>query len=229
MKKILQFSILLLFLFTSCAAPFQVFDTASSNVERYENDVYAFENEDVAISYDFWANGGVVLFNITNKTDASIFIDFNQSKFVVNQESIGYAPNIPKLFDRELVNKKEFIKEINPQSNLNIEGFPINERLTRGLKKDESRDYNSSSSPFQFENILVYAFDETIEDSRKIQNTFWVTSVEGMRRSDFQNVDKYDANKAGKFYVSQSENIDNSPTVFWVQLGIELLQILFLF
>ena len=46
----------------SCSHRFQVHDISSADVQTQAEDVYLYEGEDIGITYDFWSEGGLVLF-----------------------------------------------------------------------------------------------------------------------------------------------------------------------
>lgn len=87
MKTLL--AIILLITLTSCKTYVQVFETESKNTIS-ENNFYVFENDSLKITYDFWANRGVLKFSIYNKLDKPIYIDWRKSSFIYNNMKINY-------------------------------------------------------------------------------------------------------------------------------------------
>ncbi len=82
-NKLIKFVLLILAitLVTSCSKMYQVFETSSADT-KLERDSYLFENADIKISYNFWADAGQVSFVLTNKLDSSIYIDWDKSHLI---------------------------------------------------------------------------------------------------------------------------------------------------
>ena len=55
-----------------------------------KNGSYSFENNDVKIQYDFWAEKGKLAFEIFNKTNNPIYIDWKKSSFIYNSDKLNY-------------------------------------------------------------------------------------------------------------------------------------------
>jgi hypothetical protein len=65
------------------ADTYQVMSIESDNVKGKEGK-FLYENKDIAIVYDFWAEKGNVWMEIVNKTDSILTIDFGKSKLITN-------------------------------------------------------------------------------------------------------------------------------------------------
>jgi len=87
--KIVLFELISALMFTSCTSVYQVFET-NSNDTKLKNNIYLHENNDLNISYNFWAEGGKVAFKINNKTESPIYIDWDKSHFISNGISFEY-------------------------------------------------------------------------------------------------------------------------------------------
>ena len=90
-KKLRQFLMLTsaITLMTSCSTMYQVIETNSMDT-KLEKDLYVFENYDIKISYNFWAEAGQVSFLLTNKLDSAIYIDWDKSHLIYNGISNEY-------------------------------------------------------------------------------------------------------------------------------------------
>ena len=82
-------SLVTIIMLTSCSTMYQVLEISSSDA-KLEKDSYVFENSDLQINYNFWAQGGQVSFFIINKLDAPIYIDWDKSHFIYNGTSYEY-------------------------------------------------------------------------------------------------------------------------------------------
>lgn len=78
---------------TSCKQLYyQVYDIKSNNLIQKDNSL-VYENEDVEVMYNFWGENGQLAFIVKNKTDKDIFIDMNQSFFILNGKAYDYFKN----------------------------------------------------------------------------------------------------------------------------------------
>jgi len=227
MKKIFYFSFYLVLL-SSCTAPYQVFEASSTEVIQYQDDAFAYENEDLAIAYDFWSNGGFILFNIHNKTDSTLYINLSKSTFTMNGESTSYYEKLPPAFSKQ-IDESKFIKPIPPQESFTIEGFSINERWLRDIDKEEQKTFDKNKSPFLFSNYIVYAFEPKSETILDVNNEFWVSSVARMKTADFKDYGKYGEDTTNKFYIAKGLVEEDNQTAFWFDVAVNILQVLLLF
>lgn len=89
MKKILLV-LLPIILFSSCTKQYiQIFETGSLNVNQSAG-FWVFENDSVKLTYEFWANKGVMSFSIFNKLDKPLYIDWKNSSFIYNSNKLNY-------------------------------------------------------------------------------------------------------------------------------------------
>lgn len=73
----------------ACNGYMQVFETSSLDVSKQKGG-FVFENDTVKVTYDFWAERGVLSFSVFNKSDAPIYIDWSKSAFIVNSKKLNY-------------------------------------------------------------------------------------------------------------------------------------------
>ncbi len=88
-------SIALLSLFSGCAKYVQIIYTApmGPNIKvdkRTDNTFYVYEDSIVKIVYYFWAEGGVMSFEIYNKLQIPIYIDWKKSSYIANNVKNDY-------------------------------------------------------------------------------------------------------------------------------------------
>jgi len=91
LKKYLNITtVILIILMSSCIArKTQVFSVTGQNL--YEKDKsWVFENDKVKITYDFWDQDGNMSFDIYNKLETPIYIDWKNSSFIFNGNKMDY-------------------------------------------------------------------------------------------------------------------------------------------
>lgn len=74
---------------TSCRLAYQVF-TVQPAEKTMMDSAFVYHNDDVAIGYHLWANGGVMDYYVHNKTDKPIYINWDRSHFILNKLSRDY-------------------------------------------------------------------------------------------------------------------------------------------
>ena len=92
-KLIYAFSTVLLL--SSCATPsfYQVYNVKSNQKTITKTDNLVYEDENCKISYNLWADGGNIGFDIYNKTDNKIYVNLNESNFILNGFAYDYYRN----------------------------------------------------------------------------------------------------------------------------------------
>ncbi len=95
MKKLLFIVALTAFL-TSCNSVsnyYQIYKVnPSENIVKKDN-LLVFEDENCIVSYDLWENGGNIGFNIYNKTNKNLYLNLEQSFFIINGVANNYYKN----------------------------------------------------------------------------------------------------------------------------------------
>jgi hypothetical protein len=76
----------------SCSNRISVANLQSTSFDMRRNAPAVYENEDLRVTYAFWAKygGGVMSFQIYNKRDVPVTIDWQASGLVVNDQSLPY-------------------------------------------------------------------------------------------------------------------------------------------
>jgi hypothetical protein len=92
-KLIYAFSTVLLL--SSCATTsfYQVYDVKPNQETITKTENLFFEDENCKISYNLWANGGNIGFDIYNKTDEKIYVNLKESNFILNGFAYDYYKN----------------------------------------------------------------------------------------------------------------------------------------
>lgn len=92
MKKIIIPCMILLL--TSCAETnfFQVYKTNTDD-GTLANDKIVFDDKNCTVSYNLWAEGGDIGFNIYNKTESYLTVNLTKTFFVLNDVAYEYFQN----------------------------------------------------------------------------------------------------------------------------------------
>jgi hypothetical protein len=85
------FAVLSMFMiFAGCSKRHvQVFETKSLTC-HLADDYYAFENDTVLITYNFWSEKGFMEFAIFNKLNIPIYVDWKKSSYIDNKVKLNY-------------------------------------------------------------------------------------------------------------------------------------------
>ncbi len=216
MKTLLPSALILVLSFCACAPQYQLYNLSSVDAAKFvEDDVYFFTNDDLEIHYDFWTEGGLVLYSVYNKTESTLYLSLNQSRFILNRESIPYYPDDNKKTQNVPSGSKHFIMDIPPGKGKTIEGFPINYDWYKLGKNMDVRTFEKSNSPVIFRNQLTYSFEKDMNNPQSINNEFWVTGIQEMKNKEFKEFRKSLETKSDKFYVSKPSPFD---LLFWLDV-----------
>lgn len=77
-------------LLSSCAKQYIQLFTTSSEDANLKNEYFVFENDTVKITYQFWGNRGILSFELYNKLDKPIYIDWKNSSYIFNDAKMNY-------------------------------------------------------------------------------------------------------------------------------------------
>ncbi|MFO7869793.1 MAG: hypothetical protein R6U95_10900 [Bacteroidales bacterium] len=81
----------------------QVYDVESvSDLPENKIDQYYYEDDSVLISFLFWSSKGKLMMRIENKLTKPIYINWSESKYLVEGTSIPLTPYTDKLSDEKL-------------------------------------------------------------------------------------------------------------------------------
>ena len=86
---------LLVLIMTSCSSTsfYQVYKTTASDKINVKENALVYEDQNCTISYNFWGNEGNIGFQFFNKTDKNIYLNLDESFFVLNGISNNYYKN----------------------------------------------------------------------------------------------------------------------------------------
>lgn len=231
MRNLIFILSLVCVLCSSCTYQYQIFDTTSTTVTEYGDDVFLYESENIDIYYDLWIEGGVVIFNIINKTDQDIVIVIDSCQFQLNGVRFPYSSyNIPGLEEYAELYKwsADTGVKIPPGKTFQIEGYPINFNWVRFRKKTRIRDFDKDNSPLKFANSISYHFESDPNEVISVNNKFWVSEVRRLKYSEFKQwLESEEGNKADKFYLNR-ETSDFGAEV-WLDLTASLIEAILFF
>jgi len=103
MKTLLKISLFALFILMNACSPtyhYQVFNNKSLD----DKNIISFENEQIRLEYDLWAEDGQLEIHVLNKTEGPLFLDLSQSALIIN----GVA--VPVYQDIELISETSTLK-----------------------------------------------------------------------------------------------------------------------
>lgn len=84
-----KYLFILLILFSSCSSSVLLLETQSNDL-TWEDEVYAYEDDFVRITYDLWGEHGDIVFTVLNKSDKPLYVDWSKSSFIKGQQSFKY-------------------------------------------------------------------------------------------------------------------------------------------
>lgn len=89
------YTISIVLIMSSCAKTsfYQVYNVKPNQETITKAETLIFEDENCKISYDLWENGGDVGFDIYNKTEEKIYVNLNESHFILNGFAYDYYKN----------------------------------------------------------------------------------------------------------------------------------------
>jgi len=193
-KLIMLLSVLAL---CSCVSVYyQTSELKANSAFIKNNNVY--EDSTFKITYNFWAVGGILKFDIYNKLSIPIYIDWNRSNFILNGKSSTYTENgsaqhamtgqgVAKLamlngseYYVSIPNTEQINTQIPPHSYISVNRFNFNVpyySIGYYPKKRDSTEYNYDNSILHFRNYIGYTTKQDLSNLKLIDNEFWVSKV----------------------------------------------------
>jgi hypothetical protein len=152
---------------------------------------YVFENDSIRIVYDFWSMQGQMSFELWNKLNVPIFIDWKNSAFIKNGEKFDYY------IDRTVTNSKESgyyaygvatkkgqnvsirderVTSVPPKTKITVNKYKIMD-LPDIPGNLLNKTYNNITSILTFRNYMAYSLSESLENTTYIDNAFYLTKA----------------------------------------------------
>ena len=186
-------------LLTSCVS--YKIGTISSNSKELNNN-FVFENDTIRISYNFWGKNGLASFDIYNKLNVPIYLDWKKSAFIPNDKMMSYWQDETNttsstlyssydywgLFSGKANTKTKSIRQervgvVLPNAMITTNKYsliPINTTLP-------AQTFNLSNTPLRFRNYLVVSTSEQFDKNVFfVDNSFFVSSVIKTKESKYK-------------------------------------------
>jgi hypothetical protein len=82
-------------LFTSCVSPYyyQVYKASAADKIELKENLLVYEDPNCIISYNLWEEGGNIGFSLFNKTENNIYLNLEESFFILNGVANNYYKN----------------------------------------------------------------------------------------------------------------------------------------
>lgn len=206
---------MILFL-SGCSTYNQVYYVGSADGKTSKQDqFFIYENDTIKVSYIFWGANGAMIFNVYNKLDKPIYVDWKKSSFVGKGVKGSYYEERTRSTSNSVAMskyagfgsllalnmngievKEERITFVPPHSNITkSSGYQLVYGYLK-LKKSELRDtvidgkscYQTAfdkSMGITFRNYLTYSFKESFDQEYSVDNTFYLSKVVVMNSSQF--------------------------------------------
>jgi len=156
-----------------------------------------YEDSVFKVTYNFWAVGGILKFDIYNKLSVPVYIDWDRSNFILNGQSVSYANNtiliqktiaIPQTI--QAVTGKEYYvsllqtgimeTQLPPHSYITVSRFDLNTPYYGLGHFPVSKDtiaYTYDTSILHFRNYIGYTTNQDLSDLKFLDNEFWIDKL----------------------------------------------------
>lgn len=227
----------MILLFSSCMQRYQIFVISSKEQLEAEKEEYLFRNQDLEVKYDFWSDGGTMLFNVYNISKDTLYLHMKNSKLTVNEEDFKYyVEEINEGLDLpdssgQLVYSPywqfEPVITLPPMEDGWFEGFPVAIDWVRIDNKNanHTQRFSKVETPLRFQNILSYG-RHPYWGAETFESEFWVSMVKQASNSRFETIAASDISKGNKFYVSRKLAKGDKRKDFWLDIGLSVLETL---
>lgn len=173
---------------SSCTKTYyQVCTTKAFNPSLFASvkDGYVYEDENVKITLDMWAENGSYKMLMENKTGRNIYLDWmkssisaNHKTFAVNDMTNTSVQRLSQYLIIPAHKSREFISYDIIDSIFRIEG------LKEKVKRSESISFDANESPFTIGYQIAYCFDN--QQGEKIVNMdFYVARITNYAEKSF--------------------------------------------
>ena len=190
MKNILTIAALIVALY-SCT-PAKIATISSKNVPQ-KNSIFISENDMVKITYHFWADNGIMNFDIYNKTNDPIYFDWKNSAFIPNDQMVSYWQDVTNTVGVSssssswlysgVISSRGVTKSVRQER---IGVIPPHSLITKNdfrLVKDYADlpnpgNYSEANSFLNYRNYLMFSTNEKFEGKAlTIDNKFFISNI----------------------------------------------------
>jgi|GEM_PF-5305058 len=193
MKKLL--SLLVILSLGSCITLYyQISEVNADPAKMKSNNIY--EDSTFKITYNFWSNGGILKFDLYNKLNVPVYVDWDRSNFILNDHSVSYSeqsvsfekpeavPMLAKITGREyylsMPYNTKMETQIPPHSYITVNKFNFNVpyySIGYYPKTKDSTVYTKENSIMHFRNYIGYTTNQDLSNLKFVDNEFWVAKV----------------------------------------------------
>lgn len=211
----------LLLLFNGCAKKIvQVWHIKPSTIDVTQN-TYTYENDTLKIVYNFWGKKGLLSYDIYNKLDYPMYIDWKKSSYILDSLRLDYwleDENIIKsnpykeylsnygtpkyngygiAFSNGNILREARVTVIPPHSKYHKSQFYIAANSYNYIK--DSISFDSASSPIKLRNFLTYSFNKSFENEYYTDNLFYVNKIVSRENQGKENAISFYTNTKVKY------------------------------
>lgn len=236
MLRIFLFAVLIANLYACTTLRYQVSTVSSENV----NTNFEFSNDDLILTYGFWAEGGYLSMAITNKSSDPIYIDWERSNFIFNGYSYDFFSNMTTISSLGAYNNYSNSELITINQNPGVIGNTSGRYSTKttvfsdkkftqipprsfsnsksisldfpwlNFSKIKKQDFRKNEAILVFRTYIAYSKDKNMTDLLFVDNEFWVSSVELVKNKN--DLDKLKRND--KFFT-KNHLFDSTKTIIF--------------
>lgn len=195
--KLTALAIVILF-FASCS-PVKLVQVQSELKSSSEG--FLFENDSIKITYHFWEASGRMQFDIYNKLNSPLYVDWKTSAFIPNDKMVSYwrdetnteavssgyyYKGIAASSSKMKAVRMERIGVIPPQSMITQSSYTL---IKKTDNIPEKGSFTKSDSPLRFRSYVMVAGNEKFEGKvAAIDNSFYVSLI---KKSNSNKYTKY--------------------------------------
>ncbi len=208
------FYLCILILSFSCQLPsyYQLHQIKSLEIN---NEIMTYEDNSIAINYNFWSEFGSSRCLFTNKTDSIILINMELSHFIynglatpyftnkvttsststLNSKSTTYSNYKPTTYNTGIMSNTSFsiseskILIIPPKSSKYINGFSIGyfyKNCDYNPYKDTMvKSFDINNTPIKFTNLFYYNIGDLTSAQKVVKNNFYISQISTITDQNF--------------------------------------------
>lgn len=214
MKNLLILTLLIVTTY-SCT-PAKVATLSSQNVELKKS-AFVFENDTVKIAYRFWADNGIMDFDIYNKLSQPIYFDWKNSAFIPNDQMVSYWQDVTNTVGSSSSSsswlyggvvsrgasksvRQERIGVIPPHSLITKRDFKL---VKAYVELPKPGNYTKENTFLNFRNYLMFSTNEKFEGRPvTVDNEFYVSNIKMIKykkRQDYKTQNSFIVKSVGNY------------------------------
>lgn len=152
--KLFFLGLFVLFMFSSCSSYYQIYTVATAENMRTGGRELVYEDANCAVFYDLWEHGGNIGFQFFNKSEKPIYLNMEESFFILNSVAYNYYKN--RVFTNSTASKSTAFRGSSLSRSLTEKYSRITRNVTLVSERSvELSVYSGSSVAFNEEKIIV--------------------------------------------------------------------------